>query len=233
MFCIYIITCLINLKVYIGKTNDPKNRWLSHTQPARLGYNLPYNETSLIQKAIKKHGVENCEFYIIEDLLTEKEVLEREKVFIAFYKSNICRYGNLWGYNLTDGGDGISGHKHTEESKKKMSLASKGKPKSEAHKKSLSIGGTGKVLSEAHKEAIRISNLGKKCNDESRKKMSQGKLGVKNPQSILTEDQVREIRKFISDNIDNWSSKTLDEKYGVAPRTIRDIANKKTWASLK
>ena len=58
---------------------------------------------------------------LIEDFTEGKETgdgwsnEELEKYYIALYKTNINRYGKEYGYNLTDGGDGVSGIKYSEE----------------------------------------------------------------------------------------------------------------------
>ena len=52
-------------------------------------------------------------------------------------------------------------------------------------------------------------------------------FGEKHHNSILTEKDVLEIWKS-----DRTSSPTVAKKYGVAPRTIRDIWNKKTWVNI-
>jgi predicted GIY-YIG superfamily endonuclease len=33
-FCIYVIHNIVNNKVYVGKTNDPKKRWRKHVEAA-------------------------------------------------------------------------------------------------------------------------------------------------------------------------------------------------------
>jgi hypothetical protein len=64
-------------------------------------------------------------------------------------------------------------------------------------------------------------------NEESCKKLSASKLGEKNPQAILNEQKVSEIRVLLAEGI--LSNKEIADHYGVAPRTIRDIKNGITW----
>ena len=66
------------------------------------------------------HDIQCPKCFGIGEVETENEASHIEMFFIAFFKSNICRYGPNFGYNLTDGGEGLSGHKHTDEAKKKM-----------------------------------------------------------------------------------------------------------------
>ena len=52
----------------------------------------------IIYQAIRKHGLENFDFIILEECLTE-QLNEREVYWIAYFNS----YKN--GYNATEGGD--------------------------------------------------------------------------------------------------------------------------------
>lgn len=54
--------------------------------------------------------------------MTQQEAFEKEKYLIKKYKTNINRYGNDYGYNLTDGGEGTLGHKVPESLKEKSRL---------------------------------------------------------------------------------------------------------------
>lgn len=225
MFYVYKIKNLINNKLYIGKADNVNKRWLKHISYART------NRGFIFHKAITKYGADNFEVSILEECESEEIALEKEAYWIAEYKTNICKWGSEFGYNLTDGGEGISGHKHSDESKQKMSDASIGKPKSDDHKNQLSISHTGKILSEEHRASISLSNMGKIMSDSARNNIRISKLGEKNPKSILTENDVREIKLLFLDPL--ILNKDIATKYGVAPRTIRDIKNNKTWKHIK
>jgi group I intron endonuclease len=123
MFYVYSITNKINGKIYIGKATDLQSRWAAHLATAKRP---TYEKHYLIHRAIAKYGEDNFSFTEIESLNSEQESLDREMFWIAQYKSNVCRYGSNYGYNLTDGGDGSSGYKHTKESKQIMSLLKQG-----------------------------------------------------------------------------------------------------------
>lgn len=93
-----------NGKKYIGKTN----RTLQHRQ----GYKWRGYETcKLLWKAIQKYGTENIKTDILfEGVLSNDEASEMERFYIAKYKTNANRYKNpQYGYNLTDGGEGLVG----------------------------------------------------------------------------------------------------------------------------
>lgn len=100
-------------KVYIGITsNIPEKRWKNGN--GYKGYN------SILYKAILKYGWDNIEHRIIARL-SEESAKELEKAFISFYK----RYDRS--LNITDGGEGLLGFKHSEETKQKMSDKAIGK----------------------------------------------------------------------------------------------------------
>ena len=65
----------------------------------------------------------NCECEILQGLLTEKEAFRHEVILIKYYREHT----NNRLTNVSDGGEGTSGVKHTEESKKKLSIANKQK----------------------------------------------------------------------------------------------------------
>ena len=96
------------------------------------------------------------------------ELLSYEQFFIDSYNP----YFNI----LKKAGSAL-GFKHTEESKRKLSLARKGKPLSEEHKRKLSESHKGQVPT---KETIakRIESLkGKVCSEEKKRKISEANKG--------------------------------------------------------
>lgn len=93
---IYKITNLINGKVYIGQTKDPKRRRQEHFGLANSI--IKEEENKILYKAMQKYGVENFTFEIIEDKIENYN--ERECYWIRFYHSKVPN-----GYNMTDGGE--------------------------------------------------------------------------------------------------------------------------------
>lgn len=119
-FSIYKIVNKINGKVYIGITTKGEGRWKVHLNTVTSGPEIAKASYSYIHKAIAKYGKEHFDFIILDELPSLKELKEAEIATIKQYRENGCKL-----YNLTDGGDGHLGFKHSEESKIKMSNAAK------------------------------------------------------------------------------------------------------------
>lgn len=115
-FVVYKHQNLINGKVYIGMSKDTKKRW------------QPYNYKKCVKfySAIQKYGWDNFSHEILYNNLTEQEAQNKEIETIELYNSRDRRYG----YNIAMGGNKtVTGCKHTEETRKKVSNALKGKYK--------------------------------------------------------------------------------------------------------
>lgn len=105
-----------NKKLYIGITQDIKARFRKDGEG--------YKGNRHLWKAIQKYGWNNFQHIVLLENLPMGVACECEKFLIAKYKSNNA----LFGYNLAEGGQYNSGFHfyHTEETKAKISKASKG-----------------------------------------------------------------------------------------------------------
>ena len=99
---IYKITNKVNGKCYIGQSINIKKRLSQHK--SQTYRNIHINK--ILYQAIKKYGIENFTFDIIEKCETNS-LDDREKYWIEYYDS----YNN--GYNGAKGGKGISSEYHT------------------------------------------------------------------------------------------------------------------------
>jgi group I intron endonuclease len=104
--CLYRLTNTANGKKYIGKTVNFKKRMCGHKNDKKKTY---------ISKAIRKYGWENFKREKIIDDVPEEDLSNLEISYIEV--ENTMKPA---GYNLTTGGEGTSGYKHTEETIKKM-----------------------------------------------------------------------------------------------------------------
>ena len=109
---------------------------------------------------------------IIKEGLTEEESFSVEKFFILFWGRKDLGTGVL--LNKSDGGEGNSGYRHTEETKFKCGLPMRGRKESDDHKK-----WRGNIISESYKnrpleECIRQSEYTLDKNTQRRPIVYQG-----------------------------------------------------------
>ena len=188
MYYIYRITNLINGKTYIGQH---KYRTLDD------GY---MGSGNLIKVAQAKYGIENFKKEILVFNISKKEHTDLlEKTFIASEREKV---GKENCYNIANGGQGGIGYM-SEEIKKKISEAHKGKLRSEEEKIKLSEAHKGKHLSEETKKKISEAHKGKHLSKEHRKKLSEALKG-----KYLSE----EIRKSMSESHKGKHWKLVDGK---------------------
>lgn len=222
VYNIYLITNLDNDKKYVGLTKfSITERFYQHV---KRGF--------LLTEAIKKYGEDKFFIELIEEVDTAGRAYELEQYYIKEYNTKVP-----YGYNLTDGGDGIFGwevteeyrqecservkqlHKekkvgmygknHSNETKRKMSVASKGKSKPWL---------IGRKLSPESIEKLRQINLGRVLSDETRKKISENHHdvnGENNPMygkkhSPETIEKLREKAKNRPKRV--WINNGIEEK---------------------
>lgn len=103
-----------NDKVYIGLTTTSlKQRKTKHKSSAKTG------DTRCLYNALRKYNmVDTFELIVIDTADTEKELCEKEIMYIFEYNSH-SKYG--CGYNMTDGGEGVNGYVYTQDQRQKMS----------------------------------------------------------------------------------------------------------------
>lgn len=173
MAIVYKITNNLTGKSYIGATVTKLNeRWNRHTSDA-----MTEKDGQAIHAAIRKYGVENFTIEIIEEHPDDKYVFEvLEPKYIQEYKT----YGND-GYNMTLGGDGWLGMKHSQETKDKISKAHKGRKHTDEARKNMSEAHKGKVPWNKGKECPQISKAksGVGHTEESKKIFSECHKGMK------------------------------------------------------
>lgn len=107
---IYLITNIINTKIYIGQSLHPIKRWQQHKLQANqqgLSYHL-YN-------SMNKYGIDNFSFKVIDFAFTQSQADCIEFNLIEFYNTRNPQIG----YNKKTGGQGKHsvGHPWTDEQK--------------------------------------------------------------------------------------------------------------------
>lgn len=114
---IYLITNIITNKKYIGqvvKHRGYKTRFNEHI------CGVKYANTRLLSNSIKKYGKENFTIELLEDNISENLIDDKEKDYIKKYNTLMP-----YGYNMTEGGQGVHGYKHTENDKLKIAKSGK------------------------------------------------------------------------------------------------------------
>lgn len=237
-YYIYKILNNLNNKIYIGKTNDLQKRWYNHVYCA-----LVENEPYYFYNAIRKYGAKNFTLEIIEECGSEELALLREKYWIATLDSNNRNIG----YNMTSGGDGVSGFKHSEDSKNKQKIKMLGRKLTIEHKQKISQGNKGKIVSLEARSKISKANIGenngmygKTISNETREKLSEFQSSrireplsedhkQKNRDAALKQDRSFrisiEIKKEIIMlyNTNNYTKKQLAEKFGLKYNSVVKI----------
>jgi len=176
IFYVYLYLDPVDLQpFYVGKGKG-KRRYF-HLKGNK--FNLHFDRKI---KKIQKEGLEPL-IIIYQDQLIEEDAFALEKELIVFYGRKDLGLGTL--YNMTDGGEGISGFSHSDETKNAIRIAHMGvlkseeskknmrKPKSEEHKKNMR-----KPKSEEHKKAISTALTGMPLSEEHKKAMSIARTGV-------------------------------------------------------
>ena len=162
---------------------------------------------------------------MIFENITEELALELEKELIKELREQGVAL-----VNYTDGGDGVSGYKHTNEARAKMSEKKTGvklEPFSEEHKQKMSKAAMGdnnpmygkeitdehrarlivsakaKVFSPEHRANLSKALIGRKLSAETRKKISEAGKGRQSPNlgKKMSDEQKKKISQSLKGNI--------------------------------
>ena len=112
---------------------------------------------------------------ILKQNLTEEESFRHEVYMIAVFGRKDLGTGIL--HNRTNGGDGVSGAVVSDETRRKMSEALKGKPRSKEIRRKISEAHKGKTHSEKSRRNMSESQKGKTISEETKRKLSEAKKG--------------------------------------------------------
>lgn len=183
---IYKITCVVNGKVYIGKSVNLRQRLNKHRNCVKNGKGNFYFQNAILKYGWDSFTVEILKFFDNFNKLTDNQsLLELEAQYIEFYDStNVDK-----GYNLCKYSSDGTGIPRSEETKRKISISNLGKKNSEEHKMKCGLANSGKIQTEEHKMKRGLYNKGRICSEETKDKMRQAKLGKKHSEE--TKDKMR------------------------------------------
>lgn len=179
MGCLYQLT-FPGGKSYIGITvGTAEQRFAEHL------YNSTTNRADrAVNRAILKYGIQAVRLQTL--------VIAGWDYLVELERKAITAYGTLGpgGYNMTAGGEGTVGYKHTAESLRKMGDVHRGKahhtqPHSAEAKAKMSASAIGRKHTAEAKEKIGIASignkhcLGRKLSEEHKLKIKQANTGRK------------------------------------------------------
>lgn len=203
MIGIYKITSPTG-RIYIGQSWDIEKRFAVYKSSNSARH------SDILDKSFKKYGVANHIFQIVTMFGKDatQEMLDNEE--IKYIK--MCRELMFDMMNIRGGG---KGGKHSEQSKLKMKEAKKGKVK--------------KIWTPESLAKRSASQKGLKRTELTKKRLSESKLGEKNPSyhktpdfAKITHNQVREIRAYPKP-LEKGMLTILAERYGVSRACISGI----------
>lgn len=185
---------------YVGLTyREPALRLARHRKNARHGGNLP------VHAWIRKHP--NLCMDVLEVCDTEEDTRFAESKWIAALHT--FKLFNPRGLNLTTGGEGCLGYKHSDQTKIKLSLAGKG--------------ATMPPRSAEHRRRISESKQGHEVSAETRKKISNAQRGkTRKPPSQETRNKLSEAQKGRKFSDEHREALSRAQKKRFAKNTIHD-----------
>jgi len=230
MNIIYIIKNKLNGKCYIGQTHRYKKRMWEHINSKKL----------TISKAIRKYGKENFEFKIIDsNFETQNQMDEMEMHYIIQYNS----YKN--GYNMTFGDKRSYGYKLSEEHKKNLSKARKGKVSTYKKWKIIYPDGSKKIienlkqfcrknnLNTSHMALIakgkRIQHKGFKCRQIDKNSNKEVKRKRRYMYILYSPDKI----KYEVENLTQFCKENNLSKFSMFMLTGEKYKNWKGWTGVK
>lgn len=212
---IYVLCDEVGLVRYVGKTSQPLiSRLGNHLYDAKRG--VRRHLYSWVRSLIKKGP--GPTIHLISEVDGNGE--EAEMFFICWYRMLGAKL-----VNATDGGEGMPNP--SEETRKKLSLAHKGRKKSPQEIENIRKSRIGKKHSEEARRNMSLNwtprepwNKGKKTPDEVRAKVS-----INNGHAKLKPEEVLAIR---NDN-SGISQREIGARYGVSGAIVSEIRAKKIW----
>jgi DNA-binding transcriptional regulator YiaG len=195
---------------YVGKTHRTAQRRLRrHLAPCYLTGDT-HKERWI--RVLLAAGMEPT-IVVLERCGSAEELVASERRHIAR-----LRYEGAALTNGTDGGDGMGGWQHSDESKEKIRRALLGKPKSETHRRRSAL-----------------SRRGLKASVETRTKLSEMRRGKAPAAAVLaahprklSDEHVVEIRSLRG----LVSQQSLADRYGVSKTAIRYVQQGRNLAHV-
>jgi group I intron endonuclease len=225
-YYVYCWTCSTNGKQYVGKGKGL--RATSHLAEARRGTG------SVLHAAMRKHGPES---FVLEYLAMGLSEAEAHRLEIAYIASLSTK--RPLGYNLTNGGEGVSGLKFSDQSRVLLSEINLARFSSKEERKKLS---EAQIARWSCPEARRRQSeraARRRHSAETKAKMAKAHgpgsqhhpKGSEHGRAKLTEEQVRQIRSTHAAG--GFSYATLGNQHNVTPELVSMIVRRKIWTHVE
>jgi group I intron endonuclease len=194
-----------NGKIYIGQTTRLNDRLTAYRNCNNI------SSQQLLYYSIKKYGWDNHTFEVLTEVSVDKihnTEIEYIKEHNSFFKEN------LNGMNMTRGGEGALGRKNSPETIKKRINSILGRKHSEETKKLMSLIKKGKT---SNKKGI-------PCSESTKEKISQANKGRKPSKETINNRNKTRLQKLIENHesilqIDKTTKKLIKE-WVILPKEI-------------
>ncbi len=189
-YSVYMHINKINNKKYVGITSrKPEIRWQNGTA---------YKRNPHLNSAIQKYGWGNFDHIILHTNLSYEDACMYEKKYIK----DLNLKNNKYGYNMTDGGEGICGYVFTDKQREKMK-------KNNSGKNNPCFGRVGNLHPMYGKRGELNPNYGRKATNEQKQHISEGRKGMVFSESHLL--HMRQSAKRGSENVHSRSVAMYDK----------------------
>lgn len=236
---IYKVTNKINNKIYIGCSKNIRKRWTDHKCNSHNPNDNSYN--TKFYRALRKYGIENFTHEVLEEC-TEDVLFEKEIQYIKDFNSTDDNIG----YNTSIGGDASglnnSGENHANHKLLEIDVidirtlyAKKEKSSREVYEELYSdrINWTGfRKIWNGYTWKNIMMDVYTKENKEWHKLKSNSRSGSKNGSTLLTENDVLDIRTRRNSGEDR-SSIYDDYKKKISRKGFGFIWNDNTWKNIQ
>lgn len=199
---IYGLRNKVNNKWYVGQSVDVYDRWNSYRK-------LKCRSQRKLFHALSKYGFDTFEKTLIEPCENVQWILDYREMYWIRILDSINN-----GYNIREGGQG---GKHSEETKRRMSLAATGKKKppfSAEWKNNMRKALLGRKHSEETKEKIRQAHLGMKTSAETKQKLRTINLGKSMSDFVKQKIRQKVKGRKLPPRSEEWCNKISKAKTG-------------------